>query len=301
MPMNSPGTDRERLIRRAYASDDKLSVRQRTHELYTVPDIDFTAWVLNCIQWRGDEWVLDLGAGPGLYFAPVKARIPHGRHFAGDLSLGMVRRQREHEAAEGSRLAVMDGQAIPFADDTFDVVLANHMLYHVPDLDRAAAEIKRVLKPEGVLVAATNSIYNMPELSTLLRRALLVLTDFEYVEDTPLVSTSTAYRFSLENGSVILARQFFAVARYDLPSALVFPEAEPVIAYLDSMRDLREDYLPEGITWEQFIEVMRQQVERLLAHSGQLIVRKLSGVLVATEAGGFAAEYVAMLKQGGRA
>ncbi len=289
---NRTRTDRQ-ILAHHYASDDKLAVRYRTHELYTVPKIDFIDWVLRNVAWRGDEWVLDLGAGPGLYFEPVKKRIPHGRHFAVDLSFGMVKRQLEQEAHVGSGLFNADAQALPFADGVFDIVLANHMLYHVPDLDQAIAEIHRVLRPEGLLVAATNSINNMPEINTLYRRALLLLTEFEYNEELP---RSDAATFSLENGSAILGRHFFAVARYDLPSALVFQHPEPVLAYLDSMRDIREPQLPGNVTWEAYMDIMHQQVARLIDHSGRLVVKKLAGVMVATDAGGFAADYVCKLR-----
>jgi hypothetical protein len=140
-----------------------------------------------------------------------------------------------------------------------------------------------------MLVAATNSMNNMPELDKLYRRAILLLTEFQCTE-TPALSESLA--FSLENASAMLGQHFFAVARYDLPSALIFPEAGPVIAYLDSMRDLRERQLPEGVTWEAYMDVVRQQVGSLIAHSGRLVVKKLAGVLVATDAGGFVADYV---------
>ncbi len=49
----------------------------------------------------------------------------------------------------------IDAQSIPFEDETFDAVIANHMLYHVPDRPKAIAEIKRVLKPGGRLIATT--------------------------------------------------------------------------------------------------------------------------------------------------
>lgn len=291
MTMNYARSDRE-TVTQHYATDEKLAVRYRTHERYTVPKIDFTRWVLDHITWRGDEQVLDLGAGPGMYFEAVKARIPDGQHFAGDLSLGMVRREQESPASEGSSLANIDAQGLPFASNTFDVVLANHMLYHVPGLQAATREIRRVLKPTGVLLAATNSINNMPELNNLYRRALLLLTEFRYNEQE---QPSPAENFSLENASMLLGRQFYAVARYDLPSALVFQEAGPVIAYLDSMRDMREPMLPDGITWETYMDVIRHQIISLLTHSGRLVVKKLAGVLVATDAGGFAADFVSRL------
>ncbi len=288
--------DRAARTRQAYDTDDKLNVRYQTHEKYTVPRLDFKAWVLDCIRWQGNERVLDLGAGPGSYFAAVKARIPWGEHVAGDLSLGMVRRQKSLDIAAGSRLINLDAQTLPFADATFDVVLANHMLYHVPDVDKAVAEIRRVLKPQGILLAATNSINNMPELRTLYRRALLLLTNFKYqVELLP----SEVEGFCLENAASILGRHFFAVARHDLPSALIFPEAEPVIAYLQSTRDLEESNLPEDVTWEEFVSVMEQQVRRLITYSGKMSVKKLAGAIVATDAGGFAAEYVRHLQAPG--
>lgn len=292
MMIDSPGTNRDLLTQQAYADDAKLNIRRRTHELYTVPRIDFGQWVVDRIAWRGDERVLDVGAGPGSYFEPVKRRIPEGVHVAGDLSFGMLRRQRQNDYAAGSHLANIDVQTLPYGDDSFDVVLANHMLYHVPDLDLAVQEIKRVLKPDGLLIAATNSVQNMPEFNTLYRRALLLLTNFEYQSE---VLRSDAHRFSLEDGIMRLSRHFYAVARYDLPSALVFSEPDPVIAYFESTRDLQEATLPEGITWEAFIDVMRQQVTRLIDHSGRLVVKKLTGVIVATNEGGFAAEYVRAL------
>jgi SAM-dependent methyltransferase len=204
----------------------------------------------------------------------------------------MIERQKEHPAPVGR--TNLDAEALPFPDNTFDVVLANHMLYHVPDIDAAVEEIHRVLRPGGLLVAATNSASNMPELNTLYRRAILLLTNFRHKTE---ISTNPSERFSLENGPSILSRHFYAVARYDLPSALIFPEAAPVIEYLDSTRDLRESALPEDISWEQFMAVMRQQIVRLVAYAGQMVVKKLSGVLVATDAGGFAKELVGKLEK----
>ena len=74
--------------------------------------------------------------------------------------------------------------------------------------------------------------------------------------------------------------------------------AEPVLAYLESMRDLQEPLLPPGIAWEDYMGVMREQVTRLIGHAGKLVVRKLSGALVATQEGGFAAGFVRLLRAG---
>lgn len=295
--MNEPKlqSEREQQAREAYATDAQLAVRYRIHEEYSDPKIDFTDWVLTTHPWRGDEWVLDVGAGPGGYLDGILARIPDGHYVGGDLSLGMMRKARQHSRAGDANLLTFDAQAIPFASGAFDVVLANHMLYHVADISAALAEIRRVLKPSGVLVAATNGADTMPQLDTLSRRACTLLghprQDFK----------PGHVPFSLENGATQLARHFQAVVRYDMPSALRFPEVGPVLEYVNSLRAMRAPQLPDDVTWEEFMDVMEKQVERLIRHFGELQVHKLAGVLIATNGGGFAADYLTMLNEAGAA
>src|SRR5215831_15608656 len=136
----SPSTDRDILTQKAYATDELLLIRQRTHELYSVPKINFAEWVLDRITWQGDEVVLDVGSGPGTYFDLIRDRTPNGALVAGDLSMGMARKAHEHPLA--GPMLNFDAQALPFANATFDIVLANHMLFHVPDLNQTLSEIQ---------------------------------------------------------------------------------------------------------------------------------------------------------------
>ncbi len=284
---NYPGTDRNLLTQKVYANDELLAIRQRTHELYSVPKLNFTEWVLDRIDWQGNERVLDIGSGPGTYFDLLATRIPQGQLVAGDLSLGMAQKASRH--SRPNLVINCDAQTLPFASHTFDVVLANHMLYHIPDLDEALSEIHRVLKPSGCLVAATNSQYTLPEFEQLIRRVYYLLGA---VSPEVEMMKQTAYRFQLEDGASKLAQHFFAVARYDLPGALIFPAVEPAIDYINSLRPLREPQLPRRIAWDDFIEVLADQIQRLINHFGELVVNKMTGVLVATDAGVFAKGFV---------
>lgn len=289
MKSSNARTDRDILTKHAYMNDEHLALRYRIHDEYSRPKIDFQTWVLGAFAWRGDERVLDVGAGSGSYFEPVQARIPQGMHVAGDLSFGMAQQARQRAEELPIDVLNLDVQQLPFENGSFDVVLANHMLYHVPDLDTALGEIRRVLREEGCLIAATNSATNMPELDTLYRRAVTLLG---YPKHR---FADWQSGFSLESGPKRLARYFRAVARYDLPSALYFPEVDPVIAYIDSMRAIREPQLPDEITWDAFMEMMEKQISRLIRHMGELQVNKLSGVLIATNGGGFAHDYLHLL------
>jgi ubiquinone/menaquinone biosynthesis C-methylase UbiE len=143
-------TDRHHLTRATYATNAALEVRIRTHERYTVPKIDFAEWVLELIPWRGGEVVLDLGCGSGLYRAPLLARIGrHGRLVSADLSFGMLQQLAARSPAEPNRRLNADAMNLPLPSDSLDVVLANHVLYHLPDIGRGVAEIHRVLRPGG--------------------------------------------------------------------------------------------------------------------------------------------------------
>jgi SAM-dependent methyltransferase len=278
-------TERDMLTKYAYATDEHLAVRYRIHELYSQPQVDFPKWVVDSLAWRGDEWVLDVGSGPGVYFDLIRERTPRGRLVAGDLSLGMARQARARHDA----IINLDAQDLPFADHMFHVVLANHMLYHAVDLSHTLAEIRRVLRPDGCLVAATNSADTMPEFDTLARRACTLL-------GYPKLQFKPAHiKFSLENGPVLLAHHFRAVARYDLPGAFHFTEVEPVLAYLNSLRPLQSFDLPDEIPWQDFMDVMEKQITRLIRHFGELQVHKLAGVLVGTNGGCFAEAYLQKL------
>jgi SAM-dependent methyltransferase len=281
MPPSNPND----AVREHYRTDEYLRVRQDTHDHYSVPRVDFAAWVLGFISWRGANRVLDLGCGTGNYYAPLIQRLPDVNYYGLDLSSGLLVKH-----AAQNRVLLGDAQQIPFADHTFDVVMANHMMYHVADVDATIKEIRRVLKPDGVFVAATNSIHSMPEFQVLFRRAIVLLS-------TPGSSTTSMpppqpySQFALENGSRYLARNFYAVVRYDLPGSFVFPSIEPVMAYLESTRLLREPLLPRGVLWDDVMTIMRQQIGHLLNHFGELVVNKVSGVLIASDQGGFIQEY----------
>ena len=263
--------DKKHLTTRSYKTADKLNIRIRTHEQYTHPKIDFTVWVLDRIAWRGDEVVVDIGCGAGAYVAPVRQRC--GRYIAGDLSFGMVH-GLSHPGLDRINL---DVQALPLADCTADVVLANHMLYHVPDKDAALAEIARVLRPGGYLIAATNSAHSMAELVELRRLAMERL-------GAPLPPdwrrNFVDGSFSLEDGRSTLKNHFSQISRHDLPSALVFPSPEPILDYLDSSRDWYERFLPDGTTGDDLLEAFRDVFDEHFAHNDEFRVNKLSGVFV---------------------
>ncbi len=272
-------------VRKHYATDDVLRIRQETHEKYSTPKINLEEWTLKCIKWRGDEHVLDAGCGTGLYYREIKKNWPDIKYSGVDLSPGMLTKH----PADKQQLTQGDVQKLSHDDDSFDVVMANHMLYHVPDVELAISEFRRVLKPGGQLVVATNSLHSMPEVQVLMRRAIVLLTRLGPSQVRAPIPSSDL--FALENGTRQLARHFFGVVRYDLPSSLVFDDVDPAIHYLESTRNMREPQLPEDVLWDDVILIMRQQITHLINHFGELTIARINGVLVASDNGGFIRDF----------
>ncbi len=260
--------DESEYLRKQYKNQDNLQVRIQTHEKYTHPKIDFISFILNNVPWTGQETVIDVGCGAGAYVEQTRKRCH--KYFVGDLSFGML---QGLPMADLSRVNI-DAQQLPFADETADVILANHMLYHVPDQDAAVREIYRVLKPGGYLLAATNSGHNMPEL-TQLRMSMSQQFGFSIPQPT-----ESRLSFTLENGNKLLERHFDSVIRQDLKNALVFPTAQPVLDYINTSPKYYMGDLLQGIRWETVEAAIRRAVNDHIAKEGTFRIQKLTGVFV---------------------
>jgi ubiquinone/menaquinone biosynthesis C-methylase UbiE len=129
--------------------------------------------------------VLDVGAGTGEL--AIRIAATGAAMTAVDSAPAMV--ERLH--ATGIEAVLADACALPPPDRSFDCVVANWMLYHVADREQAIAELARVLRPGGRLVAATFSERNLDELWEALG------------DDTP-----RGHGFTAENGAAQLQRRF---------------------------------------------------------------------------------------------
>lgn len=273
-------------IRRYYANERNLRIHEETQAKYAVPAVDFVRWTLDTITWAGDEVVLDIGPGRGSHYARLMQAQPALAYFALDLSPNLL---LNHPCAS-DHLALGDAMRLPYCDDSFDIVMANHVLYHLADVDAGLDEIKRVLKPDGRVLAATDSLQNLIQLQMLIHRANVFLSNNGTRVNPPPLPCEA---FALENGTRILARHFYAVVRHDLPCRLIFDDIEPALQYLDNMRELRQDSLPDDVSWDDMMLYMRQFMTQLMQASGKLEIDLAIGALVASDFGGFIHDFVA--------
>ncbi len=100
---------------------------------------------------------LEIGSGTGYFSLNLMQQGLIGRLTATDISPGMLSQLASTAAGLGLddvTTVVTEAETLPFDDESFDLVLGHAVLHHIPDLDRAFAEFKRVLRPGGSIVFA---------------------------------------------------------------------------------------------------------------------------------------------------
>ena len=165
-PSVGSAADTNYLLNKQYRDSRKLEARANLHSRHGVAGPNWFQWVIEHAALTEGNKVLDIGCGPGWLWDQAQQNVPPGLELTlADLSPGMVdgavnsaRQTGRYAQVEG---VVADAAALPFADASFDAVLACHMIYHVPDAPRALREFQRVLKPGGVVAVTTNLEGNM--------------------------------------------------------------------------------------------------------------------------------------------
>ena len=219
-------------LERQYRDASNLRARLRLHQRFSTNPVGWHRWVFEALDLQPGSRILELGCGDGTLWSANADRIPQcERIVLSDFSPGMLDEARDRLRTLGPAFeyAAADAASIPFADGRFDAVIANHMLYHVPDRPQALAEIRRVLRPGGRLTASTAGVRHLQQLHELTER-------FAPDRDRWAWDDNFADTFTLENGEEQLRRVFRNVdlLRYD--DALRVTETEPLVAYILSSR-----------------------------------------------------------------
>jgi len=168
--------------------------------------------------------VLDVGCGYGRYVKRLRADHPEAVVVGIDAAPGML-------AEVPAPVMAADAQSIPYPDGCADAVLAMHMLYHVPDIAKAVAEFRRVLKPGGTLLVSTNLDEDMTELYALWTTAMRkVLGPNAPRADDEILAFNSA------NAPAYLAAEFDSVERFEKRGVVSVPEPGPILSYIGSAR-----------------------------------------------------------------
>jgi ubiquinone/menaquinone biosynthesis C-methylase UbiE len=260
-------TDQQYLKTDQYQDGSNLDARVVIHQRFSTNSYGWFKWVFDILLKSPENArVLELGCGHGLLWKENAGRIPAGWNITlSDLSSGMLDAAWRNLVITGRafQFKEIDAQSIPFEDESFDTVIANHMIYHVPDRPRAILEMKRVLRPGGRFIATTVGENHMKEMMSWYRR----------VHESKIWE-SFANLFTLENGLDQLKPYFPQVTLSRYEDNLEVAEIEPIMAYIRSGMRVSE-------LSEEELRSLRLDLQKELEEKGRIFISKDSGLFAA--------------------
>jgi len=258
-------------MQKQYATDKNLNARAALHAQFSTNKQGWGNWVVAQYDIQPGMRILELGCGNGTMWSG-RALPENAELVLSDFSEGMLAAAKANTTSlPRVEYRVIDAQDIPFGDGEFDIVIANHMLGHVPVLHRALAEIARVLKPGGRFYATTLGKGNLAEMITL-------LTEFDARIDFAMEGLTDA--FGLETGGAKLARHFSAVETRRYEDSLHITEAQPMIDYILSSQGIGN---VNDIIAGDGVDRFAAYVNGIFAKNGFFDVMKDAGIFISTK------------------
>ena len=265
-----PRTDQKHLKDSSYSDPNKLNLRNEIQEEYGNHPVPWFEWVFNLLDLTESSRILELGCGTGTLWQENNARVPSGWEIAmSDSALSMVQVSRANllPLRRGWSFTSLDGQVLPFRDESFDAVLAVGLLDQVSDLNQALGEAWRVLRPSGQLIATAGGKGHLQEFENMLR---------------PFIPVDIAHKiggneehFGLENGERLLSPFFEEVVRHDYRDRMTFTHLQPILDYVLSEQE---------IVWSIPLDKLGLFVNRIksdLQRRGEIEVTVRKGMFIA--------------------
>lgn len=215
------------VVKQQYANANNLNTRISIHDKYSTNKMGFGNWIVSNYRIDKGIKVLELGCGTGDMWKNRESLISLcSKLTLSDFSEGMVTTTKSNIGEyDNVEYKVIDIQEIPYEDETFDVVIANMMLYHVPDIDKGLAEVRRVLKKGGHFYCATYGEHGIIEY-------LSKILSIHGVED------NINKNFTLQNGYEILNKTFSKVEKLEYIDSLAVTNIDDMVEYIYSLSSM---------------------------------------------------------------
>ncbi|MFB6225480.1 MAG: class I SAM-dependent methyltransferase [Candidatus Paceibacteria bacterium] len=208
-------------------------------------------WVTDHIKSENNDRILEVGCGSGnLWVDGNWASRPAEEVHITDISDRMVKKARESigDKIKSLNYEIVDVANIPFPNNYFDVVIANHILHLVEDINKSIKEIKRVLKPTGSFYSTTKHHHNFVGVKNILK-------EIGIGEDVEQMN-----KYSINNAGRRLSRHFsdvyqelylekYYISKKDIDALVYFAGSKWSLS-LEQRHTLRSRLLDQMVTRE---------------------------------------------------
>lgn len=253
-------------VKQQFSNDKNLAMRINFYKKYTTNKYKFADWLFDKYEFKENISILELGCGNGSHWEGRIEQLPKGcKLILSDFSDGMLNLAKEKFDSKYQNVSFqnIDIQSIPFDDESFDVIIANHMLFHIPDLNKALLEVQRVLKKGGIFYSATDGNGGMrPFLHEAIKQF-----------DSSSEAFTEKLPFNLQNGKEILSKYFSSVERFDYENVLAITKTEDLMEWLKSTKSI------SGFS-EENLDKLYKYFDDIRIRDGAINIPRETGVFV---------------------
>lgn len=230
-------TGMEKSLKTQYQDATNISARINLHKNYSQNPQGWFPWIYEQCEIHSGVKILELGCGNGALWTENIEKLPDNISIIlSDISEGMIRDIRRTIGSEDDRFSyeTFNCHQIPYTDNQFDLVIANHVLFYCEDIPQVCKEILRVLKPDGLFACSTYGTKHMKEISTLVQR---------FDSRIQLAADDLYERFGLDNGGEILSPFFENITLKRYEDSIYLERPQPLIEYILSCHGNQNQYL----------------------------------------------------------
>ena len=228
-------TTKEGELINQYRNSNNIDIRIGLHERYSTNPCRWFKWLFSQYHLKEGMRVLEIGCGNGELWAKNKDQMPGMDLILSDISINMVENTQENlKDFNHLQFDCFDAQKIPYDDQSFDIVIANHVLFYVENIQAVLKEVKRVLKNEGIFYCSTYSGKHMKEITDLVQ---------DYHPKINLSENQLYEVFGLHNGYEILHSFFAQIELKKHEDALFVDRIDDLIGYILSCKGNQNSYI----------------------------------------------------------
>jgi ubiquinone/menaquinone biosynthesis C-methylase UbiE len=224
---NTKMYDRKNVLNQ-YKDNKNLNTRISLYQKYGTNDTNYSDFIQTNYDFFEGSKILEFGSGTGKDWKDKIDSLPDGCELTlSDFSSGMVDELRQkYGDRKNVHIRMLDIQSANIKGGSIDFVIANSMLYHVPDIDKAVGDVHRILKDDGVFYASTfgKSVYSF------LKKHISNISDD--------ISLAKEVTFTLENGGDYINKYFSDVKINRYNNRLDIKDTNDLVDYIYSMTSI---------------------------------------------------------------
>ena len=219
-------TGMEKTLKSQYLNATNITTRIQLHRDFSRNAQGWFPWIYQNCGISPHMNVLELGCGNGALWTENRSQIPEQIQITlSDISEGMLRDARRNIGLKDPRFSFLcfDCHQMPLPDRSFDLVIANHLLFYCENIPQVCEEVRRILKPGGTFLCSTYGTEHMKEISNLVQ---------EFDGRIVLAAENLYEHFGLENGQAILEPYFSQISCLHFDDDIFLDQQEPLIQYI---------------------------------------------------------------------